>query len=131
MSQENVDLTRRAFKAFDDRDLDALLAILDDDVEAFPILAGMEGGYRGHDGIRRWWASLLGTFPDFRAEVRELRDLGEVTLTVLRMRGHAAGSETPVDATAWQVSQFRQGKCIRWRVYTGEREALQAVGLSE
>jgi ketosteroid isomerase-like protein len=131
MSQENVDLTRRAFKAFDDRNLDALLAILDDDVEAFPILAGMEGGYRGHDGIRRWWASLLGTFPDFRAEIRELHDLGEVTLTVLRMRGHAAGSETPVDATAWQVTQFRESKCIGWRVYTSEREALEAVGLSE
>ena len=45
MSQENVDLTRRAFQAFADRDLDALLAMLDDDVEASPILAGMEGGY--------------------------------------------------------------------------------------
>ena len=82
MSQENVELTRRAFKAFDDRDLDALLAVLDDDVEAFPILAGMEGDYRGHDGIRRWWAGLLGTFPDFRAEIAELRDLGDVTLAV-------------------------------------------------
>jgi hypothetical protein len=74
---------------------------------------------------------LLGTFPDFRAEIRELHDLGEVTLTVLRMRGHAAGSETPVDATAWQVTQFRESKCIGWRVYTSEREALEAVGLSE
>jgi ketosteroid isomerase-like protein len=60
-----VDLTYRAFQAFEDRDLDALLAMLDDDVEAFPILSGMEGGYRGHDGIRRWWAGLTGTFPDF------------------------------------------------------------------
>ena len=58
--------------------------MLDDDVEAFPILAGMEGGYRGHDGIRRWWAGLLGTFPDFRAEIVELRDLGDSTIAVLR-----------------------------------------------
>ena len=61
MSQENVQLTRRAFEAFKDRDLDGLLAMMADDVEAFPILAGMEGGYRGHDGIRRWWTGLLGT----------------------------------------------------------------------
>ena len=65
MSQENVELTRRAFQAFGDRDLDTLLVLLDDDVEAFPILAGMEGGYHGHDGVRRWWAALFGTFPDF------------------------------------------------------------------
>ncbi len=34
MSQENVELTRRAFQAFNDRDLDTLLAGLHDDVEA-------------------------------------------------------------------------------------------------
>ena len=131
MSQENVDLTSRAFQAFDDRDLDALLAVLDEDVEAFPILAGLDGGYSGHDGVRRWWAGLLGTFPDFRTEIVELRDLGDSTIAVLHMRGHAAGSDTPVDARTWQVSDFRQGKCIGWRVYTSEREALEAVGLSE
>ena len=100
-------------------------------MEAFPILAGMEGGYHGHDGIRRWWASLLGTFPDFHAEIRELRDLGDLTLAVLRLRGRGAGSDTPVDATAWHVTRFRDGTCIAWRVYPSEREALDAVGLSE
>ena len=131
MSQENVDLTRRAFQAFHDRDLDALLAMLDDDVEAFPFLAGMEGGYRGHDGIRRWWAGLLGTFPDFSAEIVELHDLGDSTMAVLRMPGHGAESDTPFDAAAWHVSHFQHGKCIGWRAYTREREALEAVGLSE
>ena len=131
MSQENVELTRRAFKAFDERDLDAVLELLDDDVVAFPILAGMEGGYRGHEGIRRWWAALLGTFPDFRAEVGQVNDLGEVTFAALRLRGRGAGSDTPVDTAAWQVTRFRDGKCVAWRVYTSEREALDAVGLAE
>ena len=102
MSQENVELTRRAFEASKDRDLDGLLAMMADDVEAFPILAGLEGGYRGHDGIRRWWTGLLGTFPDF----------------------------SRVDASTWQVSQFRHGQCIGWHVYTSEREALEAVRLA-
>ena len=131
MSQENVDLTHRAFQAFNERDLDAVLALLDDGVEAFPILAAMEGGYQGHDGIRRWWAALLGTFPDFSAEVLDLRDGADLTVATLRLRGHGAGSDTPVDATAWHVSRFRDGKCVGWRVYTSEREALEAVGLSE
>jgi ketosteroid isomerase-like protein len=131
MSQENVELTRRAFQAFADRDLDGLLAMMADDVEAFPILAGMEGGYRGHDGIRRWWTGLLGTFPDFRAEIVELNDLGDSTIAVVRLRGHGAGSDTPVDVTTWQVTRFRHGKCIGWRVYTAEREALEVAGLAE
>jgi ketosteroid isomerase-like protein len=131
MSQENVELTRRAFEAFENRDLDGLLAMLDDDVEAFPILAGMEGGYRGHDGIRRWWAGLTGTFPDFRAEVVEVRDFGDLTLAVLRLRGHGVESDTPVDAAAWHLSRFREGKCTGWSVYGSESEALEAVRLSE
>ena len=76
MSQENVELTRRAFQAFNDRDLDTVLASLHADVEAFPRLAAVEGGYRGHEGVRRWWEQLLGAFPDFHAEILELRDLG-------------------------------------------------------
>jgi ketosteroid isomerase-like protein len=131
MSQENVELTRRAFQAFDDRDLDALLAMLDEDVEAFPILAGMEGGFHGHDGVRRWWASLLGTFPDFQAEVVEVRDLGDMTIATLHLRGHGAESDTPLDATAWQITEFRHGRGIRWSVHMSKAEALAAAGVSE
>ena len=131
MSQENVELTRRVFQAFNDRDLDTLLAGLHDDVEAFPRLAAVEGGYRGHDGVRRWWEQLLGAFPDFHAEILEVRDLGEFMVVVLRVRGRGAESDTPLDATIWHVNQFRDGKVIRWRVYTTESEALEAVGLSE
>jgi ketosteroid isomerase-like protein len=131
MSQENVELTRRAFEAFKERDLDGLLAMLDDDVEAFPRLAAVEGGYRGHAGVRRWWEQLLGAFPDFHAEILEVRDLGEFMIVALRVRGRGAESDTPLDAAIWHVNQFRDGKVIRWRVYTSESEALEAVGLPE
>jgi hypothetical protein len=63
MSQENVERTRGAFQAFNDRDIDAVLAGLHDDVEAFPRLAAFEGGYRGHEGVRRWWEQLLAPSP--------------------------------------------------------------------
>jgi hypothetical protein len=74
---------------------------------------------------------LLDAFPDFRATIVERHDLGDLTIAVIRMRGHGAESATPVDATGWQVTRFRHGKCISWRVYTSEREALEAAGLSD
>ena len=131
MSRENVELTRRAFQAFNDRDLDAVLAGLHDEVEAFPRLAAVEGGYRGHDGIRRWWAQLLGTFPDFHVEILEVRDLGEFIVVALRLRGRGGESDAPVDAAVWHVNQLRNGKVIRWHVYASESEALDAVGPRE
>ena len=127
VSEENVELTRRAFQAFNDRDLDALLAGLHDEVEAFPHLAALEGEYRGHDGVHRWWAQLLDAFRDFRVEILEVRDLGEFIVLALRLRGRGAQSDTPLDATVWHVNEFRDRKVIRWRVYTSETEALEAV----
>ena len=47
MSQENVELFRRATEAFNDGDLDTFLAFFDDEVVAAPRLAPIEGGYRG------------------------------------------------------------------------------------
>jgi len=131
MSQENVELTRRGVQAFNDRDIDALLAVLHDDVEITPILAAMEGSFRGHDGVRRWWAGLVGSFPEIDIEVLEVRDLGDLTVAGWRVSGRGAESDTPFDALVWQVHQWQRGKCVRWHAYPSKIEALEAVGLSE
>jgi ketosteroid isomerase-like protein len=77
MSEENVELVRRAADAFSRRDLDRFLALMAEDVGANPQLAGIEGGYHGHDGIRRWWNTLFDLIPDFTSEVVEVRDYGD------------------------------------------------------
>src|SRR6185295_7605734 len=81
MSQENVELGYQTMDAFNRRDLDAFLALMDHDVETVPRTTALEGeNYRGHDGVRRWWNQLLAVFPDFRIEVvDEVRDLGDLT----------------------------------------------------
>ena len=81
MSQENVELARRAFDAFNRRDFDAFLELMDPEVEAASQLVAIEGGYRGHEGIRRWWESVFEVFPDFTLGVVEVRDLGDLTLS--------------------------------------------------
>ena len=131
MSQKHVELYRRAAQAFNDGDLDALLAVMDPDVEAFPRLAPIEGGYSGHDGVRRWFESLHAAFPDFHAVVVDVRDLGHLTLAELRNRGRGAGSDTPFEQSSWHVAEWRDEKCVRWRVYETGAEARAAVGLSE
>ncbi len=110
----------------------ALLALMDDEVEAVSFLAAMEGGYHGHAGIRRWWQNLLDVFPDFNVEVVEVRDLGgDSTLATLRTGGHGAGSGTPIDMLVWMAVRIRDGKCVWWQVFGDKDEALEAVGLSE
>ena len=131
MSQENVELAQQAFDAFNRRDLGAFLVLMDADVEAGSRLAPMEGGYHGHDGIRQWWQNLLDAIPDYTLETVEARELGNLTLTTLRTRGHGADSDTPVEDTVWVVVDWRDKKVVRWRVLSTQAEALEAAGLRE
>lgn len=54
MSQENIELARRGYDAFNRRDLDAFLTLMDEDVEGTSVLVAIEGEQNGRDGIRRW-----------------------------------------------------------------------------
>ena len=131
MSQENVELHIKALDAVNRRDLDALLALMDPDVEAVSALVAIEGGYHGHIGMQRWWENLLAAFPDFTIEVDEVRDFGDVTVASLRNRGHGADTDTPFEQPVWQANRWQHGTCIWWRTVRTEAEALEAVGLSE
>ena len=133
MSEENVDQARRGYDAFNRRDLDAFLALVDPEVEFTTRFAQMEGGsqYRGHDGVREWWEDLLAIFPDFSVEVLEVRDLGDLAVAILRVRGHGVDRDVPFEETLWGAAEFRQGKVVWWQTCRTEAEALEAAGLSE
>jgi hypothetical protein len=126
-SADNVELSYRAADAFNRRDPDAFVALMDNDVEGHPLAMDMEGGYCGHAGTRRWWNAQFDSFPDLTIEVLEMSDLGEVTVAALRMRGHGAGGSVPVDVTIWRVSRWRDHKCVWWGTFRSEAHALQAV----
>jgi ketosteroid isomerase-like protein len=131
MSEENVTAAYRVYDAFNRRDLDAVLELADDEVEVETRLVAMEGGYHGHDGVRRWWRDFLDVFPDYIVEVVEVQDLGDVTLGHLRGRGHGTASATPVVETYWQPIRWREGRCVWWRNLPTEAEALEAAGRLE
>jgi ketosteroid isomerase-like protein len=92
MSQGNVERLRQALDAFNRRDLDAILALVDDDVEYLPRAAAMEGSHHGHDGIRRWWEDVFDVWPDVTSQLVEERDLGDLTVAAVHFRGHGAGT---------------------------------------
>jgi ketosteroid isomerase-like protein len=132
MSQENVKLTYGAIDMINRRDLDGFLALMAEDVKADPLLAGIEGGYEGHDGIRHWWKSVLAAIPDMTIEAVEVRDYGdELVLAVVHIQGHGAESATPFEVTTWMPIRIRQRESVWWGNFMTEDEALEAAGLRE
>jgi hypothetical protein len=131
MSRENVELVLRAYDAFNRRDWDAFVALMDDEVEIVTRIAAIEGARRGHDGMRSWWDTMLAAFPDYGIEVVDARDLGDVTLASLRAVGHGAGSAVPFEDLLWHTGRWRRGKCVWWAAFPTEADALEAVGRQE
>jgi hypothetical protein len=94
------------------------------------VLAIEGESYRGHGGTRKWWKDLLGVFPDFGIEVVWVRDAGNLTVAELRNSAGGEGS-TALQELVWQVSEWRDGRVVRWQIYDRKQDALEAAGLSE
>jgi ketosteroid isomerase-like protein len=133
MSERNVELNRRLTEAFNARDLDAMLALIDPSCEwhsAFAAVFG--GGYRGRDGVRRWHRDLEESWGDkIRVEPEAYFDLGEHTLafSVLHGRGQHSGAEVAMPAA--HVIRWRDGLLVYFKAYGDREEALRDLGVSE
>jgi ketosteroid isomerase-like protein len=132
MSRENPEVVRRGHDVFNERDLDAYLALHDPDVEFTTYERALEGAgpYRGHGGVRRWWRDLE-VLPDLRVELDEIQDLGDLTLVRGSLRGHGAGSGAPFERSYWGLFRVRDKRIVWWHAYPSEAEALEAAGLRE
>jgi ketosteroid isomerase-like protein len=133
MLPDIVELAQRAYDAFNRRDLDAFLALCHADVEFISYAMQLEGGdpYRGHEGVRDWWETIFAVYPDFGADIEEVRDLGDLMFARARMHGRGVESDTPMDQAVWQVARLRDGKVIWWSFFSSEAEALETAGLRE
>ena len=83
MSQENVEVVRQIFEAFNSEDIDLILSFIhaDFEVEVPPDLSAEPDTYRGHDGVRRYWESFQDAMDEIRFEAERLwaSDQGVVT----------------------------------------------------
>lgn len=128
MPDRVLELYRHAYDLFNRRDWEGFLALMDEDVEVESRLAAMEGAYRGHAGLRRWWDDVFETLPDYRVEVVEARTLGNGALAHLRATGSGGTSAAPVVDSFWQALKWgSDGRCVWWRNCSTEAEALEAL----
>jgi ketosteroid isomerase-like protein len=131
MSQENVEIVRRSLDAYAGGDLEEMLSYIDPEGELHSaIIGGAEGkAYRGHDGIRRWFAETQESFDELKTELTEFRDLGDrvVGFGHVHARGRESGLEFD-SATGW-VFELRGGKVVKAQGFLNPADALEAAGL--
>lgn len=124
------DLAFRAADALGDDDLERFLTYMHPEVEFTSMIAEMEGEtFRGHDGVRRWWATVRDAFEEAVWEYRDIRVAGEHGVARVRIEGRLGG--VPVEQAMWQAFRAREGRAVWWAFFRDERDALAAVGFDE
>jgi ketosteroid isomerase-like protein len=133
MSKENVEIVKSLFAAFAERDQAAAETVLDPEVEIRPAIVGGPEGvvYHGLRGNRRFWHDVDAAWKEFRIEVEEFRDLGEQVLVLGRAFARGEGSGIALNEPVAWLAAVREGRIVEFRSFSNQREALEAVGLSD
>jgi ketosteroid isomerase-like protein len=133
VSEQNVELHRRAIEAYNARDVEAWIALGDSQIEFHSAFSEVGGAvYRGHDGARKLFKDIEDVWGnEIRIEPEAYFDLGEHTLGffVVRGRGRVSGAEVAMSNTL--VTRWRDGLQVYAKFYLDRQEALRDLGVSE
>ena len=131
MSQENVEIVRRAHDAFNARDLDRLLGLSAEDCEWLPLRAQLEGiVYRGHQGVRQFVDDMDEDWEGYRIDPLEFHDRGDRVAVIGRVSA-LGQSGVAIDSIAGFVFELQRGRIWRILSHSDPDAALEALGLSE
>ena len=127
---ERIDVVRRSYEAVAERDLETLFALLAEDGEwDLRAAAFDESVYHGHAGIRRYLEGVWSVVTDFRIDIEDAHEVGDLVVAAVRV--HATGLESGIAAerpygAVWTV---RDGRIASLHLYPTPEEARAAAGL--
>lgn len=133
MSQENVELIRRSFEAFNRGDLEAILDDLAPGYEFHPSGRFMDTHrvYRGQEGFIEFWRSFRAAWENITISIERVEDLGDRVLTLGHFHGKGGGSGVEVEGESGWLHTIKDGEVVRLRSFATWNEAREAAGLSE
>jgi ketosteroid isomerase-like protein len=133
MSQENVELVRVWFEAWNRNDWDAMGAAVHPDVIGIGPEEWPEGQVptSGPEELRQQFERLKESWEEERAEIDEIRNVDGGALVLFRWIAKGRGSGVDVEMPMATVIQFREGKAFHVQFFIDRSKALEAAGLSE
>jgi ketosteroid isomerase-like protein len=133
MSQENVELVRRANECLERRDWRGMTELVDPNVELHGTVGGLEEGkiLRGPSQISQAFDTEDDeVWAEHRIEPQEFIDAGDRVVVLHREYQRSKSGVELVLETA-SITDLREGRIIRIQGYMNPAEALEAAGLRE
>lgn len=125
----DVDIVKEIFDAFARRDLSRLDATIADDMEFHAVtaeVAGRDGPYRGHAGMKLYFADVDEIWDEIKLTPTDFEEVGGGVILVTG-RVWARGSGRVVDSSTGWLFEVRDGRVARASVFESAAEAAAAA----
>jgi hypothetical protein len=124
---EFTELSRAAYEAISQDDLEAFLALTDPDVDFNSLIEGRS--YRGHEGVREWWSNVVNLLGGVDLDLEKVVDLDD--RGYVKMAATSNLSDVDVPAAIWQAARIENGKAVWWGIFRTESEAREELGVGK
>jgi uncharacterized protein len=132
MSQENVEIVRSIYEAFNRGDWDAVFRDLHPDFELTTPARGLDAGtFRGREEGQGYWEDFFAPYEAVTVEPEEFFERGEQLVVFVRTRLRPKGSGAEFEVQTGHLWTFRDGTAVSLRLFPEHEEALEAAGLRE
>lgn len=133
MSQENVDLVRSAYAAWNAGEKERFSDLLAEEVEytTSGVFPDFDSVYRGRSEFLRFYDEMLAAWEYFRIDVREIETRGDVILCTLRFEGKGRSSGVEVGTDFFHGYRVENGRISYLASRATSEEALEAAVRSE
>jgi ketosteroid isomerase-like protein len=136
MSQENVEIVRRAHEATlrqPKPDFDTINALYHRDHELLSVQERLEGGVRrGAQGYRGWLAEVAESWESWDAAVKHVESIDDDRVLVdLAWTGIGRRSGVRLEQSQFWIVTVRGEKIVRSEIFSSREEALEAAGLRD
>ncbi len=127
MSQENVEVVRSAFRAFERGEVNEMLEWMTEDLVAHRHEPD-DAVYHGKEGFLQGTADWIEGFEDWTITPEAFVGVGDSVIVRVRQAARGESSGAAVEGLVWFVLDVRGQKVSRLSFYLREAEALEAVG---
>jgi ketosteroid isomerase-like protein len=110
---DNADVLRRFYAAWNDRNVDGVVAVFHEHAEVAPLLVPLVSSdlYHGRAGVARWYGELLRRFSEIRIECEQVIASGEQVVGIIQVVARD-GDGTAMEARLANVCRVRDGQII-------------------
>jgi ketosteroid isomerase-like protein len=132
MSEGDPERLRKAYDAFNEGGVRAILELLDPEIQVRERPTMPDAAtYHGRTGVKKMFDSMVEAFDDLQYEVVEVIDHGRYVLVILKQHVRGRSSQIRVGANTVHVWELREGRPIALMIFGSKEHALASVERSE